>query len=392
MRVAAGIATLAVLVAAWVFAAGLLWRTQVPEGLRLPRLDPHRYFSDALLRRTADHDRFLRIDFLLASAAQLVALVALAARAPRVARRLRGGRLLRGLEFALLALVVSWLARLPFGLAAEWWERRYGLSRQSYGAWLVGRLPSPGSVAALLVLVALGMLLARRLGRRWWLAAGPLLAVGALLFALVQPLLGPTLHPLRDRQLAAVLAGSGIRVGVEKVAKKTRYANAEAIGIGPTRRIVFTDTILGGRFGGPGLRFVARHELAHHRRDHLWKGVAWFGLFAFPCAFLLAAAGERRGGLARPEAVPAVLLAAFCLQLVSLPVGGAIARRYEAEADWTALRATRDPAGARALFVDFARVDLEQPNPPRWSQLLLGDHPTLLQRIELAEAWAARGR
>src|SRR5437870_3740527 len=300
MRVAAGIATLAVLVAAWLFAASLLWRTQVPADLRLPRLDPHRTFSDALLRRTSRHDGFLRIDFLLASAAQFVVL--------------------------------------------------------------------------------------------GWLAAGPALAALGLLLTLVQPLLGPTLHPLRDRQLAAVLAPSGIRVGVENVAAETRVANAKAIGIGPTRRIIFTDTILGGPFGEPELRFVARHELAHHRRDHLWKGVAWFALFAFPCALLLAAAGERRGGLARPEAVPAVLLAAFCIQLLSLPVGGAIARRYEAEADWTALWATHDPAAARGLFVDFARVDLEQPNPPRWSQLLLDDHPTLLQRIEMAEAWSARSR
>src|SRR5437870_3293563 len=392
MRVAAGIATLAVLVAAWLFAASLLWRTQVPADLRLPRLDPHRTFSDALLRRASRHDGFLRIDFLLASAAQLVVLVLLAVRAPRLVGRLRGGALMRGLEIALVALVVSWVVRFPFGLAAEWWERRYGLSRQSYGAWLLGRLPSPGSVAALLVLVALGMLLARRLGRRWWLAAGPALAALGLLLTLVQPLLGPTLHPLRDRRLAAVLAPSGIRVGVANVAAETRVANAEAIGIGPTRRIIFTDTILGGPFGEPEMRFVARHELAHHRRDHLWKGVAWFALFAFPCALLLAAAGERRGGLARPEAVPAVLLAAFCIQLLSLPVGGAIARRYEAEADWTALWATHDPAAARGLFVDFARVDLEQPNPPRWSQLLLDDHPTLLQRIEMAEAWSARSR
>jgi Zn-dependent protease with chaperone function len=386
MRIAARIASFAVLAAAWLYAASLLWRTQVPADLRLPRRDPHRVFSDALLRRTARHDGFLRIDFLLASAAQLVALTWLALRPPRG----RGGPVLRGLELALLALVVSWVARLPFGLAAEWWERRCGISRQSYGAWLVGRLPSPGSVVVLLVLVSLGMLLARRLGRRWWLAAGPALAAGGLVVTLVQPLLGPSLHPLRDRQLAAVLAGSGIRVGVDRVAAKTREANAEAIGIGPTRRIVFTDTILRRPFGEPELRFAARHELAHHRRHHLWKGAAWFALFALPCAFVLAAAGERRGGLARPEAVPAVLLAAFCIQLVSIPIGGAIARRYEVEADWAALRATHDPAGARALFVDFARVDLEQPNPPRWSQLLLDDHPTLLQRIELAQAWASR--
>src|SRR5438105_14930325 len=277
MRVAAGIATLA-LAALWLLAAWLLWRTHVPAGLRLPRLDPHRYFSDALLRRTARHDGFLRIDFLLASAAQLLAFAVLAVLAPRVVGRLRGGALLRGLELALVALVVSWGARLPFGLAAEWWERRYGISRQSYGAWLVARLPSPGSVVALLVLVALGMLLARRLGRRWWLASGPALAVLGLVLVLVQPLLGPTLHPLPDRQLAAVLAGSGIRVGVENVAAETRNANAEAIGIGPTRRIIFTDTILGGRFGEPELRFVARHELAHHRRHPLWKGAAWFAL------------------------------------------------------------------------------------------------------------------
>jgi len=388
MRVAARIASLAVLAAAWLYAASLLWRTQVPAHLQLPRLDPHQVFPDALLRRTARHDGFLRIDFLLASGAQLGALLWLALRPPRG----WGRPLLRGLELALLALVVSWVARFPFGLAAQWWERRYGISRQSYGAWLLARLPSPGSAAALLVLVAAGMLLARRLGRRWWLAAGPALAALGLVLTLVQPLLGPTLHPLRDRQLEAVLAGSGIRVGVERVAAKTRDVNADAIGIGPSRRIVFTDTILRPPFTEPELRFVARHELAHHRRHHLWKGVAWFALFALPCAFVLAWAGEQRGGLARPEAVPAVLLAVFCIQLVSLPVGGAIARRYEAEADWTAFRATRDPAAARALFVDFARVDLEQPNPPRWSQLLLDDHPTLLQRIEMAEAWRARRR
>jgi STE24 endopeptidase len=388
MRVAARIASFAVLAAAWLYAASLLWRTQVPASLRLPRVDPHRYFSDALLRRTARHDGFLRIDFLLASAAQLTALAWLAVRPPR----LWGRPLLRGLELALLALVVSWVARFPFGLAAQWWERRYGISRQSYGAWLAGRLPSPGSVVALLVLVALGMLLARRLGRRWWLAAGPALAALGLVVTLVQPLLGPTLHPLRDRQLAAVLAGSGIRVGVEHVASDTRTANADAIGIGPTRRIIFSDTILRRPFGEPELRFVARHELAHHRRHHLWKGAAWFALFALPCAFLLAWAGERRGGFARPQAVPAVLLAAFCIQLVSLPVGGAIARRYEAEADWSALGATRDPAAARGLFVDFVRVDLDQPSEPRWAQLLLDDHPTLLQRIELADAWATRRR
>src|ERR671929_1149280 len=158
MRVAARIASFAVLAAAWLYIASLLWRTQVPAGLQLPRVDPHRYFSDALLRRTARHDGFLRIDFLLASAAQLAALTWLALRPPRG----WGRPLLRGLELALLALVLSWVARFPFGLAQEWWDRRYGISRQSYGAWLVARLPSPVGLAVVVVAVLAAMLLARR--------------------------------------------------------------------------------------------------------------------------------------------------------------------------------------------------------------------------------------
>src|SRR2546421_5683862 len=163
MRIAARIASFAVLAAAWLYAASLLWRTQVPASLRVPRLDPHRVFSDPLLRRTARHDGFLRIDFLLASTAQLAALLWLALRPPRG----WGGPLLRGLELALLALVVSWVARFPFGLAAEGWERRYGISRQSYGAWLVARLPSPGAVGAPLGLRPLRIVPAAGLGRGW---------------------------------------------------------------------------------------------------------------------------------------------------------------------------------------------------------------------------------
>jgi Zn-dependent protease with chaperone function len=73
-------------------------------------------------------------------------------------------------------------------------------------------------------------------------------------------------------------------------------------------------------------------------------------------------------------------------QLVLLPVGNAVSRRYETEADWIALRATHDPAAARALYRSFARTGLSDPDPPRWERLLLGDHPTLLERVELAQA------
>jgi len=373
---------------AWLGAALLLWRTHVPAHLRLPALDPKEVFGAGTVRRAHRHDAFLTLDWLVELAVELGLLGTLAALGPRLAARLRGVALVRGLLLAVLVWILVWLVRFPFGLAAEWWERRYGISRQSYGSWLVDRLPSPLELVILLAAVAGGMLLARRLGSRWWLAAAPVLALVGLVFALVQPLLGPTLHPLRNAAVLPEIRRSGVKAGVDRVAKQTRAANAEAIGIGPTRRVIFDDTLLDGRFSSAALRFVGAHELAHHSRRHIWKGVAWFALFSLPCAFLLAWATERRGGLALPGTVPLALLVALCLQILSVPIGGTIARRYEAEADWTALERTRNPAGAQSLFTGFASVNLEDPSPPGWERLLIDDHPSLLRRVEMARAWA----
>jgi len=75
------------------------------------------------------------------------------------------------------------------------------------------------------------------------------------------------------------------------------------------------------------------------------------------------------------------------LGFATAPIANAVSRRYEAEADWEALNATRDPASARKLFADFQRTSLQQPSPPTWDYLWLENHPTIAQRIAMAEAW-----
>ena len=73
--------------------------------------------------------------------------------------------------------------------------------------------------------------------------------------------------------------------------------------------------------------------------------------------------------------------------LLTAPIQNVVSRRYEAEADWRALNATRDPASARKLFQSFERTSLEEPSPPLWDYLWLEDHPTLAQRMEMVEQW-----
>jgi STE24 endopeptidase len=113
-------------------------------------------------------------------------------------------------------------------------------------------------------------------------------------------------------------------------------------------------------------------------------------MFALPAAWILMRVTRRRGGMGAPEAVPLALLTVAVIQLVAMPLQSAISRRMESEADWKALESTRDPAGARELFVGFARTGLSDPDPPAWQEWLFGSHPTLADRVAMARAWAQR--
>jgi STE24 endopeptidase len=240
--------------------------------------------------------------------------------------------------------------------------------------------------------------LAGRFPRRWWLAAAVVFAAFGFLFALGSgPLLSLGTHRLRSAELrhdARVLERRigvvGTPVRVEKVSDTTKEINAESVGVGPTKRVIIWDTLLDGRFPNREIRFAIAHELGHVLRNHVWKGVAWFALLFLPGAFVLAAVTRRRGGLGDPGVLPFGMLVLTVLQLVLLPAENVVSRRYEAEADWVALRTTQDPRSARAIFRRFSSVDLAQPSPPTWDYVLLENHPTVMQRIAMVEAFRNR--
>ena len=365
-------------------AAWLLWRTQVPSGLDLPSVHLHAPRAD-------EYSRLPRWLWVGRTVAVIAVLAALVAAGPWLARRLR-----YGVAVLLVVLAALWLVELPFGLVLHWWNRRYGLTRQSYLAWLVDPWLELIAivVVACLALVLAGFL-ARRLGRRWWLIGGPALAVFGAAVILLQPLvLVPRLDPLRDVQLASQIRELGTRLGVrprevdvEDVSDRTTRINAEVAGYGPTRRVILWSTLLDKEVPRAEVRFVAAHELAHVARRHVWKGVAWFALLATPIVLIVAEATRRRGGIGNPAAVPLAVLVLVVVELTLLPFANAVSRRYEAEADWVALQTTRDPAGARGLFERFATANLASPSPPTWSYFLRGTHPSLDQRIAMAEAW-----
>ena len=347
------------------------------------------------LARSERFGQGLRLLWLGAVLAQLAVLVLAVWLAPRA--RVRG--ILGGVALGAATLVAVWLARLPFVLAGQWWRRRYGVSRADYSTILVDPwLERLGSLAVACVGIAVVMALARLLGERWWIVGGPAFAALGAAFLLAQPyLLVPRLDPLRDRPLTAQIQrlaheqGVGnVDVEVREASRRTRAINAELYGVGPTKRVILWDTALDGRLSRPEVLSLAAHEFGHVEAHHVWKSIGWLLLFAVPGAWVVARVTRRRGGLAQPAAVPLALLVITVLELATLPATNAISRRYEAEADWLSLRATRDPEAFDGLIRELSAAALADPDPPRWTQIMLGTHPAPVKRIAMSRAAALR--
>jgi STE24 endopeptidase len=73
----------------------------------------------------------------------------------------------------------------------------------------------------------------------------------------------------------------------------------------------------------------------------------------------------------------------FALTVVS----NRLSRDVEASADARALELTGDPRGLIDLQTRLADANLGDPDPPGWSQLLFGTHPTTVERIGTARAY-----
>ena len=389
---------LAALAVVWAGAAYLLWESEVPAGLDLPDVEARDVFSAAELEEAEDFDRFLHWTFLLSQLTVIAVFAAYARWGGRFLRESAAGRIGTGMLLAMVGFAILWLAQLPFGLAELWWQRDHGLSRVAYGDWIFENWFALGGeflFVCFAVLVVMG--LAGPLPRLWWIPGGAVFVGLATLFAFVLPYLIPDQEPLRDQALAATareyeakLELEEIPIRVQEVGADTTAPNAEAAGLGTSRRVILWDTLLDGRYSPTEVRVVLAHELGHHAREHIWKGVAWYALFAFPGAFAIASATRRRGGMREPEAVPLALLVLVTLSFLALPLQSVIVRHMEAEADWVALETTRDPGAARGLFRGFTTTALSDPDPPTWWYLFAQSHPTIVQRVAMADAWATQ--
>lgn len=285
-------------------------------------------------------------------------------------------------------------------------EHRFGLSRLTLGRWLVREAKHLAVSSALsLVLFEGWYALLRQAPQHWPVYA----TLGWVAFSIVLARVFPTLllplfyktTPVKDAALVARLAALCQRVGLPvlgvfrfELGRETRKANAALAGLGKTRRVLLSDTLMQD-FPAEEIEGVLAHELAHHRYHHIVKLLALSALGSWLAFSLTQAAAPwwlarlRIESLADPAGFPALMLWLSLLGLVSLPLQNSLSRVFEWQSDRFAV-ATTAPAAFAAALQRLAALNLADPAPPRWIVWLFYDHPPITERIRAAQRTLAR--
>ena len=304
--------------------------------------------------------------------------------------------------FAAAVLALVQLARYPFERHREWTlEDRYGLARAASGRWtrdyVRGSALTLGLGAAAAVFVRSTWAWA---GGAWWVAAATGLLLAHLAWIVGAPLLLVVfggLRPLRRPGLAArldALAGrAGVRIAVRewRGGDDTTRAHAALAGLGRTRQIILSDTLV-ETLGDDEIEVVVAHELAHHVHGDVWRAAAWRAV-SVPLTLGAAAFGLDRLGapVGAAASIPWLsLTAAMALVAHRLlePIGLALSRRRELAADAYAVRLT---GGADAFVTSMrrlSRTNLIDDEPPRLARVL-ASHPPVRDRVIAALRQAA---
>ncbi len=309
-----------------------------------------------------------------------------------------------GILFKLLAL--------PFGLAEQNVEIRYGLNRQHWGSWWADEAKSLALETTLgIAAIELIYALLRSAPQIWWLWGWLVFLAFSILLAQLAPvLLFPLFFKFRElspdnpqeaeliERLNARAAAAGARIrGIYewKLGEKTVKANAALAGWGATRRVLISDTLL-RTAALEEIEAVFTHELGHHVHRHIRQGI-WLQAGLSLAGFWLSAkvlqalnAPLHLHGVADIAGLPVLALVVAAFSLLLMPLANAFSRRLERQADDYVFSSMGKIEPLVQGLERLAQRNLAEVAPPRWKELIFYSHPAIATRIKRAREWENR--
>ena len=278
-------------------------------------------------------------------------------------------------------------------------EHHYELSNQSQGAWLSDFAKSlvMDLLIASLLFATIYLLLALFATHWWWAAAGIYTFFAIVLSTLTPIWIMPLFYSfeplekeslteqINERVAAAGLSIAGVyRWGLEE---SSNTANAAFVGMGRTRRIILSDTLL-KRCSEEEILAVVAHEAGHCKHQDLWRMMGLNALFALIAFYgthhLLLRATTWIGitDMADATAAPILIFSLLFLSIGLMPFVNGFSRRCEYAADGFAVRHQGEGSSLISALELLSDQNLSVREPHPWVEFFLHSHPSLPKRIK----------
>jgi len=307
--------------------------------------------------------------------------------------------------FGLLALI-SGIAGLPFELYDTFvLEKKYGFSTITWRLWITDLIKSLILSAIIMtIMISAFMAFIYYLPASWWFWAWLFFTLFEIILLWLYPVLIAPLfnkfEPIKDEELRekinALMDKVGLKTkGIYQVdeGKRSKHTNAYFTGIGKTKRIVLYDTLLASHTPDEIVAVLA-HEVGHWKKKHILKQLSfmviaslvllYFVYLIVNWSFLYSAFG-----LKVTPVYAGLFLVSLYLSSAGYflsPIGAAVTRRYEREADKMAWELTGTSEPMINALKRLAKDNLTNLHPHPLYVWFYYSHPPLIERIEYLRA------
>jgi STE24 endopeptidase len=307
--------------------------------------------------------------------------------------------------FGLLALIGG-IAGLPFELYDTFvLEKKYGFSTITWRLWITDLIKSLILSAIIMtIMISAFMAFIYYLPASWWFWAWVFFTLFEIILLWLYPVLIAPLfnkyEPIKDEALRekiyALMDKVGLKTkGIYQVdeGKRSKHTNAYFTGIGKTKRIVLYDTLLSSHTPDEIVAVLA-HEIGHWKKKHILKQLTfmivaslvllYFIYLIVNWSFLYSAFGLKVTPVYAGLFLVSLYLSSAAYFLG--PIGAAVMRRYEREADKTAWELTGTSEPMISALKRLAKDNLTNLHPHPLYVWFYYSHPPLIERIEYLQA------
>ncbi len=278
-------------------------------------------------------------------------------------------------------------------------EKKYNLSNQTLLGWFTEEwkkkiLGYLGGICAVLPFYYFAV----KFENFWWLATAVVWILFSVLLGKIVPVfIVPLFYKysgIDDAELyekiRKLAASEGLDVSSVysiNLSKTTKKANAAFMGMGKSKRVVLSDTLL-DNFNHNEILTVLAHEIGHYKHAHLLKlifissvtTVIAFYLFSIVSGYLFDFFNI--DGITDVAGMPILFLFFSFFSFLVMPINNWFSRIMEYEADGYAVKITSDTNSFISAMNKLSEQNLSDPAPDKIIELIFYSHPSIKNRIK----------